>query len=348
MTRALEQFLKNPRHIKLSSPVGASREWSDAAARLADSVASWPAVKADAAWRWYWQAETSWSLEDGPDQFGRVRLPFPQMVIEGAVPRSVWLPEKGWTPSTHAADVVVFMQEMNEGSDNLVICCSVLIRVDGVLVLSPTLILVSTDASGILQPVRGGTTIRVGDSTEVIPAPPEATYFRYMQPAGLPPDGLLEENGILDAVRPALLAVALMHCRNTQLVIEEVPEKVRRKRLSTGKPTIEWRTIQVPSPTSQSSRLTKSITGPKVPLHMVRGHFKTYTEEAPLFGQATGTYWWSNHTRGDIAAGERRHLYVVRSGKHENEGPAEADPSTSFESPSDSTETDLIRLRGVR
>ena len=29
-----------------------------------------------------------------------------------------------------------------------------------------------------------------------------------------------------------------------------------------------------------------------------RGHFKTYTDAAPLFGQFVGTYWWEQSIAG--------------------------------------------------
>lgn len=32
--------------------------------------------------------------------------------------------------------------------------------------------------------------------------------------------------------------------------------------------------------------------------HLVRGHFKTYTEDRPLFGKLTGTFWWQPAARG--------------------------------------------------
>ena len=33
-------------------------------------------------------------------------------------------------------------------------------------------------------------------------------------------------------------------------------------------------------------------------LHLCRGHFKTFTADAPLLGRATGTYFWAPHIRG--------------------------------------------------
>jgi hypothetical protein len=44
---------------------------------------------------------------------------------------------------------------------------------------------------------------------------------------------------------------------------------------------------------------------------MVRGHFKTYTAEAPLLGKLTGRYYWPPHARGSRDAGEIEHEYKV-------------------------------------
>jgi hypothetical protein len=38
-------------------------------------------------------------------------------------------------------------------------------------------------------------------------------------------------------------------------------------------------------------------------LHMVRGHYSTYSEDAPLFGRVTGTFWVPAHVRGTATEG---------------------------------------------
>jgi hypothetical protein len=38
-------------------------------------------------------------------------------------------------------------------------------------------------------------------------------------------------------------------------------------------------------------------------LHTVRGHFATYTPEAPLFGKLTGTFWRPWHLSGNPERG---------------------------------------------
>ncbi len=47
-------------------------------------------------------------------------------------------------------------------------------------------------------------------------------------------------------------------------------------------------------------------------MHICRGHFKTYTSEAPLFGRVTGTYWWADQVRGWAEEGVVGKDYRVR------------------------------------
>jgi hypothetical protein len=45
--------------------------------------------------------------------------------------------------------------------------------------------------------------------------------------------------------------------------------------------------------------------------HIVRGHFRYYTEERPLFGRYSGMVWIAEHQRGDPDAGSIRKDYLV-------------------------------------
>ena len=54
-------------------------------------------------------------------------------------------------------------------------------------------------------------------------------------------------------------------------------------------------------------------------LHMCRGHFKTYTEEAPLFGRHTGTFWWQPSIRGNAENGTIMKDYTVKQAGQEEQ-----------------------------
>ncbi|MDL9938723.1 hypothetical protein QSJ18_18405 [Gordonia sp. ABSL1-1] len=95
--------------------------------------------------------------------------------------------------------------------------------------------------------------------------------------------------------KPALLAVGLMNCKNVELGEHEssVPIGRRQRRRNRG---IAYRTIDIPG----HARGVSSATGEsgRMSLHRVRGHFKTFTADAPLLGQHVGTYWWGWQVRG--------------------------------------------------
>ena len=46
-----------------------------------------------------------------------------------------------------------------------------------------------------------------------------------------------------------------------------------------------------------------SKNGLKKALHICRGHFATYTQDAPLFGNFVGTVWKPQHVRGNAQHG---------------------------------------------
>jgi hypothetical protein len=48
------------------------------------------------------------------------------------------------------------------------------------------------------------------------------------------------------------------------------------------------------------------------PEHVVRGHFKHYSDAAPLFGKFAGTFWWDASKRGDSKLGQLRKGYKVK------------------------------------
>ena len=98
-----------------------------------------------------------------------------------------------------------------------------------------------------------------------------------------------------DFCKPALLALSLLNCKNVRLdsPLENtgLPKKRRKKKV----PEIVFKTLKIPGGGGGGS--VSSEVG-DTPFHMVRGHFKTYTEDAPLMGRLTGTYWWGWQARG--------------------------------------------------
>ena len=101
-----------------------------------------------------------------------------------------------------------------------------------------------------------------------------------------------------------VLALNLMNCRNVTME-NSGPIKYRQttKEKRARAPRLEYKTITLPGG-AYVSQPGKGEPG-AAPLHRVRGHFKTYTAEAPLMGKHVGTYWWGWQVRGKSENGVR-------------------------------------------
>lgn len=82
-----------------------------------------------------------------------------------------------------------------------------------------------------------------------------------------------------------------------------------------GDPRIEYHTIVLPGMKYETDRQRRhrKPTQDLMAVHRVRGHFKTFTADAPLLGQHVGTYWWGWQVRGSTKNGMVVTDYDVRS-----------------------------------
>lgn len=98
-------------------------------------------------------------------------------------------------------------------------------------------------------------------------------------------------------------ALEFFHCRNVKVVNNPIPEKLKKSQTKkSGRAKLESSTIKV-YPFIYSKDLSKreihfdDFTSNNN-AHFTRGHFRTYTESAKLFGKYVGTYFISPHWRG--------------------------------------------------
>jgi hypothetical protein len=114
---------------------------------------------------------------------------------------------------------------------------------------------------------------------------------------------------------PAMLALSFCHCKNLKPREETISPALQKARKRRGRfPVSRYYTLDIGpmKKVIEQAKRDGNITDLRSALHMVRGHFKTYTEDAPLFGSQTGTYWWGMHARGDAAHGTIKKDYEVR------------------------------------
>jgi len=158
--------------------------------------------------------------------------------------------------------------------------------------------------------------------------PDKVVYYPWIVVAFIDDTGQLIEMGVsgIDPDKgtqrptmpmvPALMAIALMNCRNTEVTeTRDRSREVRRPRKGSTRPTkpLTHHVITLPgkAPRFGTDSSTSGFGGGPAPWHLVRGHFKTYTAEAPLMGKHVGTYWWQPAVRGDRQHGVVQSSYKV-------------------------------------
>jgi hypothetical protein len=133
--------------------------------------------------------------------------------------------------------------------------------------------------------------------------------------ARMPEDALQEYAAqVVHLVVPALLTISLMHCTNVETETIEPPPKLSRKHEKRhGRPLVRYQVLDVEPMRRILDEHGATDTGLRHALHISRGHFKVFTEDAPLFGKHAGTYWWSPHIRGDAAEGVNVNDYRIHA-----------------------------------
>lgn len=120
----------------------------------------------------------------------------------------------------------------------------------------------------------------------------------------------LSEGVVLNALeRTSLLFLAqfsytltLLDCRNVRLEERRNPPKRRSKGKDKRQVESYW-VLDIPGAPRYWERPASDPTGIQHRLHVVRGHFRTYTEERPHVSGWVGPMWISSHARGNAELG---------------------------------------------
>lgn len=153
---------------------------------------------------------------------------------------------------------------------------------------------------------------------------PERSAFRAMS---IPSDAVkglndrdwLNFTGISMGI--SALALHFMHCKN--VVLEDAPfigpRQQRRALERKGFKQAKFKTLII-EPMKQVLKAEGGIetNGLKKALHICRGHFATYSEDKPLFGKYSGTFWKPSHVRGNADHGTVYKDYKVNPPKEED------------------------------
>lgn len=111
----------------------------------------------------------------------------------------------------------------------------------------------------------------------------------------------------------ALWTITFMHTKN--VIQEEVPPiaKLSKKHeVRYGEPLVTYRIIKIkPMGGKRTTGEDRGGSHRQHSAHIRRGHFKTYTEDAPLLGRAVGTFWWEQGMYGSEKQGKVTHGYEI-------------------------------------
>jgi hypothetical protein len=122
------------------------------------------------------------------------------------------------------------------------------------------------------------------------------------------------KESVMKLALPFFYAFAFCHCRNVELKQQDVSRQVRRQAERKGLPLLDYRVLEI-EPMKKALKSEGGIeeVGPRKALHICRGHFKTYTVDAPLFGQHAGTWWWEGQLRSALKRGDNQEDYKAKS-----------------------------------
>lgn len=91
--------------------------------------------------------------------------------------------------------------------------------------------------------------------------------------------------------------LVFLSCRNITTKTNQDFNKLNKKRKKAGKlPIFSYKTLLIKPTSKKKISIQNHLWNNRI--HLARGHFKTYTEEAPLFGKIKGRFWWQPHVRG--------------------------------------------------
>jgi hypothetical protein len=89
----------------------------------------------------------------------------------------------------------------------------------------------------------------------------------------------------------------LIGCRNIATEIHRPGAGLLKKRRRSGRtPPFTYHTLVIRPTGKHQESIPKHLWENRI--HLCRGHFKTYTEDKPLFGRMTGRYWWQPCVKG--------------------------------------------------
>jgi hypothetical protein len=117
-------------------------------------------------------------------------------------------------------------------------------------------------------------------------------------------------------------SLEFLHCKNVEMQTvdpgKEMPRLQRKRRKQGRPPMVQHKILKIDGMRQMISKVASgNKTGIKMSLHTVRGQFRTYTADRPLFGRHAGRFFVPAHARGSRDVGQVKKDYAVTKVKKE-------------------------------
>lgn len=120
---------------------------------------------------------------------------------------------------------------------------------------------------------------------------------------------------VMTAAFVCAMALQLINCRNvTTAKAGNIAVRRSGREKRQGVQPVAFHTIVLPGMSVERGKVTKQQAAANeaaIRLHRVRGHFKSFTKEAPLLGKHVGKYWWNPAVRGNARHGKVKQDYRI-------------------------------------
>lgn len=242
----------------------------------------------------YWgQRKEYYSLDD---DIGPMRLPYPEMWMEWYIPATGYRGGKRYTEAHTPARFATYLYERRLDEDTVLVTVQFM-----------------AEAQNDNQPPGKERPILLSEMPFSFEVDQQGTYrhatLTAHQPKDLPAKPLRmmteEANSCLFTVA---LALNLINCKNvTTAKAGNIAVRRSGREKRQGAQPMAFHTIVLPGMTVERGRVSRRQAAANEEVlrqHMVRGHFKTFTNERPLLGRHTGTYWWNPAVRGNAKRGK--------------------------------------------
>lgn len=291
--------------------------------RIQHSLRTCPVIDVTGAARAYWDhPKDVWTEQDFPN----VAPPFDQFFIEAAHPGMIAIDDgRIVKPASWVPDRWGFYFKSSLAPDGIDYPC-----LDGSSLKNELLSTKWAIEVNLIKSRNG--IVEFYPINAVIPVSEKGQMMRWPKVMGAKCIKEEERDDIMTLwsclIKPIFFGLSFIHCKNVVLQSSDPDKQINRERRKVGlEPFVRYHTVNIePMEKILRTEGQSESQGLKKAMHICRSYFATYTEEKPLFGKISGTFWVQSHVRGSAKQGVVISDYNVKASKQPTSNHPESNP----------------------